>query len=273
MKTIRHSLLFFVICLFTILSVQAQDNAKDKKQLETLVREFADTYAKLPTTKNKAAVLKYFAKDARSNIFTFNISGKSRVQNGDLSGFEAFMDNVLRSTGIEITYDIAEISNVHVSGDNGTVSYRVNYETKVPDGIWVKGSETVTLAFEKQAEDWKIVHYTIVQFEDEKLKGTCLCELFIGEADDAEVVSKTTIPSGRSYSTKFDNFEFKTIGGDWVIKVQDKVYKRLKTGAVITNTAEGEEKQIGIANSKKETVLLIISDSLYNDSCASVKTK
>lgn len=273
MNKIRHCLLFLLVGLFS-LGLQAQDDKEaTKKELETLVRDFADTYAKLPTTKNKAAVLKYFAKDASSNIFIFNISGKSRVQNGDISGFEAYMDNVIRSNGIEIGYEIADINNIHVSGENATVNYRVNYETKVPNGIWVKGSETVTLAFEKKGDMWKIIHYTIVQFEDEKLKGTCLCELFIGEADDAEVVSKTTIPSGRSYSTKFDNFEFKTVGGDWVIKVQDKVYKRLKTGAVIATNAEGEEVQLGIADSKKATVLLIISDSLYGDSCAKLRTK
>ena len=272
MNKIRHSFLLMLLGFF-VLGLQAQDDeAAIKKELEKLTNEFAETFAKLPTTKNVASVLKYFSKDARSNIFTFNISGKSRVQNGDLSGFEAYMGNIIRSNGILIGYDIDKINGIHVSGKNATVNYLVKYETKVPNGIWVKGTENVNLAFEKRGDRWLIVHYTIVQFEDEKLKGTCLCELFIGEADDAEVVAKTTIPSGRSYSTKFDNFEFKTVGGDWVIKVNERVYKRLKTGSLIA-MQDGEEVQIGIADSKKETVLLIISDDLYGDSCAKLKTR
>ncbi|MFK7925483.1 MAG: hypothetical protein AB8H47_26255 [Bacteroidia bacterium] len=270
MKNLRHSVLFILVSLLLI-NVQAQ-NAEAEKQLEAEVREFATTYANLPTTKDKAAVLKYFSKEVTSVIYVFNISGKSRASTGDYKGFESYLDNMLRASGIELGYDIVEISNIFVSGDNATVSYRVNYETKIPNGIWVKGSETVTLAFEKRGDIWMIVHYTIVQFEDEKLKGTCLCELFISEADDGEVVSKTTIPSGRSYNTEFNNFEFRTVGGDQIIKVKDKVYKRLKTGAVIA-MRDGEEVQIGISNSKKETVLMIIGDDLYGDSCATLKTK
>lgn len=270
MKNLRHTVLLLLAGLL-LFNVQAQNEA-DKEQLEAEVREFASTYAALPTTKDKAAVLKYFSKDVTSVIYVFNISGKARASTGDYKGFESYLDNMLRSSGITLGYDIVEISNIFVSGKNATVSYRVNYETKVPDGIWVKGSESVTLAFEKRGDVWMIVHYTIVQFEDERLKGTCLCELFISEADDGEVVSKTTIPSGRSYTTEFNNFEFRTVGGDQIIKVKDKVFKRLKTGAVIA-MREGEEVQIGISNSKKETVLMIIGDDLYGDSCATLKTK
>ena len=122
-----------------------------------------------------------------------------------------------------------------------------------------------------RGEKWKIAHYTFIQMEDEKLKGTCVCELFLGEAEE-EVVAKTIVPSGKSYSTKFDSFEFRVVEGDWIIKAQDQLYKRLKTGPLYLLNDEGET-QIGVPNSKRETVLMIIGDDLYKDSCARIKTR
>ena len=271
-KNYRFLLLFFALLAGMSVSYAQDDAAKEKELLEKQVNEFAKTYANLTSTKNPKAVLRFFSKDLSSNIYVFNISGRSRVQNSDYSGFEAYLNHIIRTTGIEIGYDMVKIQDIHVSGKNATVIYKVNYETKVPNGIWVKGTEVVTLACEKKGDQWFFVHYDIVQFEDEKLKGTCLCELFIAESDDGEVVSKTTIPTGRDYATKFDNFEFRTVSGDQVIKVQDQVYRRLKTGPVIAVKGD-EEVQLGISNSKKETVLMIIAEDLYGDSCAKLKTK
>ncbi|MCB0851344.1 MAG: hypothetical protein KDD63_03810 [Bacteroidetes bacterium] len=266
---------FYLIIAFLLIepfSLKSQSESEDKKTIENLLKDFGSAYVNLPQTKNKQNVLRFFNKDATSNIFVFNISGKSRVQNGDLKGFELYLDNILRSPGIELVYNIKDLTDIKIFGNLSTLVYRVEYETKVPDGIWVKGNEIVTMALEKKGGIWLIAHYTIMQVEDEKLKGTCLCELFISEEDDGEVVAKTTVPSGRSYSTKFDNFEFRTAEGDQVIKVKDQIYKRLKTGKVIAYE-EDEEVEIGVSNSKKETVLMIIGDHLYKDSCARLKTK
>ena len=74
----------------------AQDNADDRKVLEDMLYEFAEAYGSLPQTKNVESVLQFFSKDATSNIFVFNISGKSRVQNYKTTvGFEAYMNKKL----------------------------------------------------------------------------------------------------------------------------------------------------------------------------------
>ncbi|MEZ4828825.1 MAG: nuclear transport factor 2 family protein [Bacteroidia bacterium] len=251
--------------------ISAQSDAETEKMLANQLRAFVNAYTNLPNSKNKANVLKYFSKDATSNIFVFNISGLSRVTNGDYNGFEAYLDNLLRTPGITLGYEIADLLDVEVSGNVATLVYRVNYETKIPDGIWVKGKELVSMAMEKKGDEWKIVHYTFMQVEDEKLKGTCLCELFTADGEDGEVVAKTVVPSGRSYSTKFDNMEFRTTGSDQMIKVQDKYYKRAGTGKLLLIN-DGEEVEVGVSNSKRETVIMII-ENLYKDSCARIKTK
>ncbi|MEL6256511.1 MAG: nuclear transport factor 2 family protein [Bacteroidota bacterium] len=251
----------------------AQDNADDRKVLENMLYEFAEAYGSLPQTKNVESVLQFFSKDATSNIFVFNISGKSRVQNYKTTvGFEAYMNKIIASEGITFKYDVTDVVDITVGNGIASVVYKVDYEIKEADGLWVKGKETVTLALEKKKGDWVIEHYTFIQMEDEKLKGTCLVEMYVGDTNAESIVTRTVVPNGRSYDSKFDNFEFRSIEGDWVIKVQDNLYKRLKTGPLYQISEDGEE-EIGAPTSKKATIMMIIEDSLYEDSCARLKVK
>lgn len=248
--------------------------ATDEAKLNELLTSFVDSYQSLTQTKNKQAVLQYFHPEATSNIYVFNISGKSRVSNGNVRGFEAYLDNLLRSPNLVNVYELVDDPMVNVSGGVATITYKIKYEIKEEDGIWVKGNELVTLALEKTGDKWLIVHYNIVQIEDEKLKGTCICELFVGEGDDAEVVSKTTVPNGRSYSTKFDNFVFRTAeNGDWLIKSPTQTFKRLSTGKLVMVSEEGDSIELGIPTSKKETVLMILTEGIYKESCARITVR
>ncbi|MDX2283749.1 MAG: hypothetical protein NW241_06280 [Bacteroidia bacterium] len=248
----------------------AQPDEAARKELDQFIADFSRDYVNLPQSKNKQSFLKYFAPDATSNLYIFNLSGKGRVQNSDRNGLETYLDNILRSPSIYIGYEVTDKSVTYASQTIGVVVYRVNFEIKEETGIWVKGNETVTLALEKRAGLWQVVHYTVMQVEDEKLKGTCLCELFVSEVADGEVVAKTTIPSGRSYSTRFDNFDFRTVGADVIIRVGTASFRQMKSGALLAQEG-GEERQIGIAVGKKEAVLAIIKDYLYKDSCTRLK--
>ncbi|MEM7374784.1 MAG: nuclear transport factor 2 family protein [Bacteroidota bacterium] len=274
MKFFRKYFFYLIAVSFLTLPLTsaAQDQEAIEKELTEFLKAFGKDYVNVPTTKNTESVLKYFARDAKSNLFIFGISGRARVQNSDRDGFEAFLKTIIRSSGIQLGYDIGDIHFTNTSEEIATLAYAVNYEIKEDDGIWVKGNETVTMALEKRKEGWKIVHYTILQIEDEKLKGSCLCELFTAEGPEAEVVTKTTIPSGQSYSTKFDNFEFRKSGEDQVVRVGEQTFKRMKSGEVL-HLGEEEETSLGVSSSKRETVLTILRDHLYKDSCASLRTK
>lgn len=280
MKLIKKATLlaFTLILLVSTGQVMAQDEKKDEKMddrkvLEENLHKFAQAYQGLPETKNVENVLKYFSEDATSNIFVFNISGKSRVQNySGIAGFEAYMNKIIASEGIIFKYEITDVPDITVGDGIASVVYKVDYEIKEKDGLWVKGKETVTLALEKKKGEWLIQHYTFIQMEDEKLKGTCLVEMFVGDTNAEAIVTRTVVPNGRAYTSKFDNFEFRSIEGDWIIKVQDNLYKRLKTGPLSQISEDGEE-EIGTPNSKKETIMMIIEKSLYNEGCARLKVK
>ena len=275
MKNLSYRRLFLIMMLMTgigVSNIQAQDDAEAEEVLRNKLTEFVQAYQNLIPTKNKQAVLQHFDPEATSNIYVFNISGKSRSVNSNVKGYEAFMDKLLLAPNVTNVYELAGEPLINVSGDVATITYKVNYEIKEEDGIWVKGNEVVTLSLEKRNSKWLIVHYTIVQIEDEKLKGTCICELFLGEGEDAEVVSKTIVPSGRSYSTKFDNFLFRTTeSGDWVIKSPQRTFKRMASGQLVEVLSDGDTVELGVPASKKETVLMILREGLYKDSCARIK--
>ncbi|TAE46895.1 MAG: hypothetical protein EAZ89_19175 [Bacteroidetes bacterium] len=264
-------LLLVLVCMIPQ-GLFAQTDEALRKELDQFLNGFVQDYVSLPKTKNKQNFLKYFAKDATSNLFSYNISGSSRVSNSDYAGLDSYLDNIIRSSGITLGYEVTEKHYTYVSPNLATIVYRINYETKEENGIWVKGIETVTMALEKVGNAWLVMHYTVFQIEDEKLKGTCICELFIAETDDGEVVAKTTIPSGRSYNTKFDNFEFRTVGTEQIIRVGNASFKRKANGSLVQLEGD-EEKELSISNSKKESVLSIILNSLYKDSCTRLKEK
>ncbi len=267
---------FTLLLLATLIfsnAIFAQPANAEAEQLKLQLNNFAAAYVSLPAHKDPEKVLKYFAQEVSTTIFYFNVSGSTRQFTDDYSGFEAYLKKIVASPSIAIKYEITDIYLSKVSGSNGVTVFAVTYENKEEDGVWVKGQETVSMAWEKKNDQWKVVHYSILGSEDEKLKGTCLCELFVTESSDGEVVAKTTMPQGKSYSTKFDNFEFKTENGVQTIKVGgDFTFRRLASGSVVQVMPTGE-KEIGISNTKRETVLLIIENALYKENCTQLKTK
>ena len=248
--------------------------ANDEEDLTAVLDSFTEAYRKLPESKDKNSVLRYVSEDLSYSIFNFNILGRSRMQEGDYQGFEGYVGYLVRTGLSTLRYDVSDVRVTHTSDKLGVLTYKVDYETKEDEGIWVKGKETVSMAMEKRDGQWRIVHYAIIQIEDEKLKGTCLCELFASSSEEGELVARTTIPTGRQYTTNFDNFEFKPVNGETLIKVKDRdeIFKRLSSGMVVV-MKDGEVQEIGTANNKRESVGLILRDYLYKERCARLKIR
>jgi hypothetical protein len=277
MNVIRstYPLLIWSFFIFSpgLLTAQSGD-AGIENSIKQHIQSFADAYATLPESRNKAFVLSHFSKDMQSNIFYFGISGRARVTNSNYAGFSEYLDKMLRASGVMIKYDIKNFLYVRSIDDMATAMINVAYELKEDDGIWVKGEETASYALRKQADGWKIVHMTIMGMEDEKLKGNCLCELFVEEGNATGVVAKTTVPSGRSYTSNFNDFDFRNADGSWMIKSGNNTYRWDRSGDVFKIDESGADpKPIGSSSSKKEIVLILLSKDLYGDNCANIKVK
>jgi hypothetical protein len=266
MKITRLLMSGLALMMLGLCSLPAQPADAVQKELFQFLDQFVQDYVNLPKTRNKESFLRHFSKEVSATIYVQNIAGRSRVSMGDYAGLSAYLDNIFRANSITLGYDVAEKYVTYSTPDLATLVYKINYETKEENGFWVKGIETVTMALEKVGGRWLVVHYSIFQIEDEKLRGACLCEMFLAEASDGELVAKTTIPSGRSYATQFDNFEFRTSGAEQTIRTGSEQFRRKASGEVVW-MGSTEEKVLGSSKSQRETALLILQYHLYKESC------
>lgn len=268
----RWPLLVILSLVFSGLYAQPAE-VKDDKAIRGIIMDFAKSYSAITESRNKATVLRYFHKNMTSNMFYFGINGRSRVDNSNYEGFERYLDKILRSDQLTIKYEVQNILRGISDEDVATYTYDVNFEIKEADGIWVRGNETVSMAFRKFGDEWKAVHFTVMGIEDEKLKGTCICEIFSTLDADGEVIVKTIVPSGKSYATHFADFKFKSREGNQLIRVEDRTYQWIRSGSLSELDEAGEVAvELGKAIGKKDAILLIIQQSLYAESCAKLKT-
>jgi hypothetical protein len=259
---------FFVFPLLLLLPALtvAQSEAAIKLELTRFLQDFGKAYVNLPVSKDRSTVMKFLSPDANYSIYSYNIAGKSRIQTLDSEDFDLYLSEVARTEGITLGYEVRDQHFTFVSPDLATFVYTVKYETKVENGIWVRGDETVTMSTAKKNGEWKIVYFSIVQVEDERLKGNCLCELFAAAEGDTEVVAKMTIPAGRAYETTFVNLNFRTVGDDLFIRNGGAVYKRNKAGEIFSVTDAGQEK-IGAATTRREVAMLVLQHS-FRSNCS-----
>lgn len=260
--------------LFTGPLLGQTEEANLEKSIKAHIQSFAKAYENLPKDRNKEAVLKHFSRDMQSNIFYFNISGRAKVTNSNFDGFSAYLDKLLGASAVTIKYEIKELLYARAVEDIATAIVSVVYEIKEEDGIWVKGEETANYALKKQGDGWAIVHMAIMGMEDEKLKGNCLCELYVEEGNASGVVTKTTVPSGKSYTTNFNDFNFRSADGSWLIKTGNNVYRWERGGDLYKMDESGAGSTVvGSSSSKKEIVLKILAKDIYAENCANIKVK
>lgn len=266
----KTSLLLFTT-LFLVNGLFAQTKATDEaKVLEKITREYAKAYDKVTTTKDKTSVLKYLDPKLSSILLRTTIRDKVSYLRSDFDGFDKYLTQIIATPSMKINYNITDISKSYVNGNTGMVVYSVGYENIRDGEIWVKGSETVTLVFRKMEKEWKIIHYTVVGFEDEKFKGPCLCELF---ASTANFVAKTTIPQGKGYSTENLTFSFTVMDNKQIILLNQKPYLWESNGNVWELDDKNEpSRKLGIASERPEAVYNIVKD-VFKEPCASFKVK
>jgi len=269
----------FALLLFTFLSlfplfVNAQDDEAtaaekaDEETLKGILQNFTTAYGKLTETKEIGSVMKYFSRELTSTLVSYDVGDHVRVLHNSYQDFADYLKKVVRAPGLGITYDVKDVLRVQVKGEIGVVVYVVNYAITRDGEKWSSGTETVTMTFKKQGSEWRIIHNTIIAVEDEKLKGTCSCEIY--ESGTGDYVAKTTVPNGSQYSTALKNFDFTLEGDVQVITVEGQAFTWDKERNVF---AKDSEEKIGVAPNKEDVVLLIIKRKLYADTCTRIRVK
>ncbi|MGF1534668.1 MAG: nuclear transport factor 2 family protein [Bernardetiaceae bacterium] len=268
--------LIFVLALihgFAFSQVNREAFSDDEKQLEILLKSFAEAYAKVGQTKDAKTVLAHMHPKVSATLVSANVNQSIKVIESDYEGFKSYIASIIRAEGVQIDYKLTDILRVYARGTIGVVAYVVEYTNKKDGAIWAKGSETVTLTFKKIDDAWKIIHYTVVSVEDEKNRGACLCEIFAGGSND--YVVKTTVPAGRSYETSLNNFEFRTAPVNaHQIRVGDATYHWQASGELWRTDAKGERTtKMGRAVNHNEVIMAVVRQDLFAENCAQIKVK
>lgn len=266
-------LLTFFSFLPQLVTAQEEDEATaaekaDEETLKGILQNFTTAYGKLTETKEIGSVMKYFSRELTSTLVSYDVGDHVRVLHNSYQDFADYLKKVVRAPGLGITYDVKDVLRVQVKGEIGVVVYVVNYAITRDGEKWSSGTETVTMTFKKQGSNWRIIHNTIIAVEDEKLKGTCSCEIY--ESGTGDYVAKTTVPNGSQYSTALKNFDFTLEGDVQVITVEGQAFVWDKERNVF---AKDSEEKIGVAPNKEDVVLLIIKRKLYAGTCTRIRVK
>ncbi len=275
MKILNFSLNWVGLMLVLLFSQSAFAQPTQSKQEEDAIRRriyaFADAYAKLPQTQKRSTVLDFVSEDLTSvNIIT-RVNGNVNYLNGDYKVFDSYLQKLETTESLKITYKITNIEKILVKNGTAVVVYSVEYEFAKEGSAWSRGTEIVTIALRKVGNMWKILHFTFVGIEDEKFKGTCLCEIFSSGGGD--LVAKATVPSGKSYSTDLNNFVFKGAEyADRTIMVNNFEFTWKPTGELYPKGG-GSDKFIGTAKTKEDAAIMLMQNVLYVNNCSELKVK
>lgn len=264
-----------VILLFPILflvSIVAADPEDDKEALEKLILSSTKAMSDYNKTKNKSEVLKYFHNKMLIDFTYISISGKVRNERIDFNEFAAHLDEISHGK-MGFTHDV-EIMRTYITSGIGVVNLTEDYEIKYNNEILNKGSQLITTTAKKFGTQWKIIRMTVIEVENEKLKGTCLCELFTGKGNQGDFVAKVTSPGGKSYNSDMFNFSFtKENRVKTIVKMEDVTYTWENSFAIWTTDADGNKiKQIGQGASESEIVKLLVSKK-FTDHCTDFKIR
>lgn len=268
-KSIR-TFLFFLLSVFIFQIGMAQ---KPEAEIEQYVKDYAKAYENITKSRDKLTILEFVSKDLFSTIIKSNVVDEFGLIQSSYADFDAYLEQILRTDGMEVNYEVKDVLRSKVRGRTGVVVCEIGVQVSSRGEIWNKGTELTTFVLKKYKDSWKILSFNVVNLEEEQNKGTCLTQIF--KATSGSYMVKTIIPKGETYKTNINNFEFNPGNGIIYIKLDgENSYSWLRDGP-LTKVAQGNqpEKVIGSAIDEYQAVLNIIKLDLYTENCLNFKTK
>ncbi len=259
-----------------LLAGYPKEEEEEYKNLHTQFESFVKSYSNIQKSKDKQSVLQYLAKEVKATFILFDIANNSSIKYTNIKSFETHLEDLITSDEIELKYHVTEILREYIQTKFAVISYVVQFEIFKHGSLWSRGNETITLTYGKINGEWKIAQYTFVSIEDEKLRGSCVCEAFKGKGGE-QFVTKMAIPTGRSYVTNMTDFKFTDEkNGDKIIKAGKGIYRWNKDGEVWLKNfdqsgTELNETRLGEAADKKDVLKVILGKHLFVENCVDLK--
>jgi len=219
------SLFFSLSCLEA--TAQKKKLKPDEEALKKYIISFGESYGSFGKNKEKDKVLAYMDKDVLGTLVTTDLNNKVTTFDSDFAGFDNHLKGILFKEGLYINYKITNVPRAYVSGEAGVVVYEATYVQEKNGEVWSSGDETVALTLKKDKDQqWKIIHYTTIAFENAKFKGQCFCG--VKEIASQNYQTSTTAPSGKGYLAYTHDFKFTDKDQDKIIEVSRKTETKVK---------------------------------------------
>ncbi|MCK5703388.1 MAG: hypothetical protein KAI29_19655 [Cyclobacteriaceae bacterium] len=273
MNLSKRSITAFLFSILTVFIFQTGFAQKPEAEIERFIKDYAKAYENITKTRDKQSVLKYVSKDLFSTIIKSNVVDNFGLIQASYADFDSYLEQVLRTDGMVVNYDVKDILRSKVRGKSGVVVCEIGVQVSSKGEIWNKGTELTTFVLKKFKSGWKILNFNVVSLEEEQNKGTCMTEVF--KASTGNYMVKTIVPKGSTYEYNVNNFEFNPGNGIVYISLDgENSYSWLRDGP-ITKMAEGNqpEKVVGQAIDEHQAVLNIIKLDLYKSNCLTFKSK
>lgn len=265
-----NAFLFFIITIFVFQSGFAQ---RPEAEIEQFIKDYTKAYENITKTRDKQSILNYVSKDLFSTIIKSNVVDDFGLIQSSYADLDSYLEQILRTEGINVNYSVKEILRSKVRGKSGVVVCEIAVQISAQGEIWNKGTELTTFVLKKFKTGWKILNFNVVSLEEEQNKGTCLAEVF--KASSGRYMVKTVVPKGKTYESNINNFEFNPANGIVYISLDgENSYSWFRDGP-ITRLASGDlpEEVIGQAIDEYQAVLNIIKLDLYKANCLNFKSK
>jgi len=265
------SALLFLILTVTIFQVGVAQ--KPEAEIERFIKDYAKAYENITKSRDKQSVLKFVSKDLFSTIIKSNVVDNFGLIQSTYADFDGYLEQLIRTEGMQVDYNIKEILRSKVRGRTGVVVAEIEIQVSSKGEVWNKGTEITTFTLKQFKSGWTILNFNVVSLEEQQNKGTCLTELF--KASTGNYMVKTIVPKGETYESNVNNFEFNPGNGIVYISLDgENSYSWLRDGP-ITKLAQGNQPQkvIGPAIDEYDAVLTIIKQDLYVANCTDFKNK
>lgn len=258
------------VAIFAINSTYAQ---KPEAEIEKFIKDYAKAYENVSKTKDKESVLKYVSKDLFSTIIKSNVVDNFGLIQSSFADFDSYLDQILRTDGMEINYSVKSVLRSKVRGKTGVVVCEIDVQVASKGEIWNKGTEITTFTLKEFKNGWKILNFNVVSLEEEQNKGICLIEVF--KANTGNYMVKTIVPKGSTYETNVNNFEINPGNAIYYVNVDGENSYSWKRDGDITRLASGNQAEsvVGEAIDEYEAVLNIVKLDLYENNCLNFRTK
>lgn len=273
MRSLFFRLKILLVPGLVVLFIHTSRAQKPEAEIERFVKDFASAYENVIKSRDKQNVLQYVSKDLFSTIVKSNVVDNFGLIQSNYADFENYIDQLLRSDGMMVTYSVKDVLRSKVRGRTGVVVAEIAVQISSNGENWNKGLEITTFTLKKFDDQWKILHFNVVSLEEEQNKGTCLTEFF--SATSGNYVVKTIVPKGATYATNLNTFEFsKGSGINYISVDNESSYSWMREGPVVRlSQGNAPEKTLGAAIDEMQAVLMIIEEDLYSENCTDFRRK